>query len=124
MNNTTDLIDRYIAMWNGPDGERRRGLIAETWTEDSSYIDPVMSSQGRDGIDSMVQGVQERFPGHRFRRISDVDAHNDRVRFKWELAPESGPAVVEGTDFGVMSEGRLQTITGFFDTKPASQSGQ
>lgn len=28
MSNFTDLIDRYIAIWNETDAERRRGLIA------------------------------------------------------------------------------------------------
>ena len=34
MENPTDLIDRYIAMWNETDAERRRALIARTWTEE------------------------------------------------------------------------------------------
>jgi hypothetical protein len=125
MSNLTDLIDRYIAMWNDTDAARRRNLITQTWTEAASYLDPVMNGEGQAGIDAMVQGVQARFPGHRFRRTSDVDAHHDRVRFSWELAPEDGPAVVNGTDFGVVAaDGRLQTITGFFDHTPASRSGQ
>jgi hypothetical protein len=36
MDNLTQLIDRYIAMWNETDAERRRTLIAETWTENAS----------------------------------------------------------------------------------------
>jgi hypothetical protein len=120
MSKLTDLIDRYIAMWNETDGARRRALIAQTWTETASYVDPVMTGDGRNGIDAMVQGVQERFPGHRFRRTSEVEAHHDRVRFTWDLAPESGPPVVTGTDFGIVGpDERLQTITGFFDNVAA-----
>lgn len=116
MSNLTDLIDRYIAMWNETDAERRRDLIARTWTESASYLDPAVQGDGRTGIDAMVTAVQERFPGHRFRRTSDVEAHHDRVRFRWELAPTGGPAIVEGTDFGVVAANdRLQMITGFFD---------
>src|SRR5689334_20972989 len=120
MSNLVDLIDRYIAAWNETDGERRRDLIARTWTEDASYADPVMQGDGRTGIDAMVRGVQERFPGHRFRRTSDVDAVRDRVRFSWELAPDGGAPVVGGTDFAIVAaDGRLQTVTGFFDQAPA-----
>lgn len=123
MSNLTELIDGYIAMWNETDAERRRNLIEKTWTESASYLDPVMNGEGQSGIDAMVQGVQEKFPGHRFHRTSDIDSHNDRVRFSWNLAPEGGPAVVVGTDFGIIAaDGRLQTITGFFDHTPASQS--
>jgi hypothetical protein len=123
MNNLTDLIDGYIAMWNETDAERRRDLIARTWTEAASYLDPVMQGEGQAGIDAMVQGVQERFPGYRFRRTSEVDGHHDRVRFAWELGPEGGPALAGGVDFGLVAEDRLQAITGFFDfaPKPAGQ---
>src|SRR3984885_433992 len=116
MNTLTDLIDRYIATWNEADGGRRRDLIAQTWGEGASYLDPMLQGEGREGIDTMIVGVQEKFPGHRFRRTGEVESHHDRVRFTWELAPEGGNAVVSGTDFGVVApDNRLATITGFFD---------
>ena len=91
MSTVTELIDRYFAMWNETDGKRRRDLIAQVWTESASYLDPVLQGKGHAGIDTMVQGVHERFPGHRFRRTSDVDAHHDHVRFSWELGPTAAP---------------------------------
>jgi hypothetical protein len=114
----TELVDGYIAMWNETDGARRRALIARIWTENPAYVDPVAEGDGRAGIDAMVEGVQQRFPGHRFRRTGAVDAHHDRIRFGWELAPESGPALVKGTDMGVVAGGRFAEITGFFDQVP------
>ena len=123
MSNFTELIDRYIDTWNETDDERRRELIAQTWTEDATYIDPMMKGDGHAGINDMIQAVQERFAGHRLRRTSDIDAHNGRVRFSWELAPEGGNPVAGGIDFGVIAaDGRLQTITGFFDNAPAVQT--
>jgi len=118
MSNFTDLIDRYIATWNETEAERRRDLIARTWTEDSTYLDPLMRGEGRGGIDDMIRGVQAQFPGLLFRRTSDVDAHNNRVRFAWELGPEGGPALTGGVDFGVIDGDRLQAITGFLDFAP------
>ena len=116
MNTLTDLIDRYIATWNETDSGRRRDLIAQTWSEGANYIHPILQGDGRDGIDAMIASVQERFPGHRFRRTGDVESHHDRVRFTWDLAPEDGEAVVRGTDFGVVTpDHQLQAITGFFD---------
>lgn len=121
MTNLTELIDRYIAMWNETDGARRRDLIARTWSETARYVDPLMRGDGRAGIDAMVAGVQERFPGYRFRRTSPVDAHNGQVRFAWDLAPEDGPTLAAGVDFGVIAaDGRLDSITGFLDHAPGS----
>jgi hypothetical protein len=117
----TDLIDRYIAVWNETNAGRRRELFARTWTENGRYVDPLMQGEGQAGIDAMFASVQERFPGYRFRRTSPVDAHNGRLRFAWHLAPVGGPALAAGVDFGVIAaDGRLQSITGFLDHAPST----
>jgi len=116
MINLTEAIDGYFAAWNETEAERRRAVIVQTWADDASYLDPLMQGTGHAGIDAMIAAVQERFAGHQFRLTGAVDAHHDRVRFSWELVPESGSAVVAGIDFGVVAaDGRLQSITGFLD---------
>ena len=74
----------------------------------------------------MIRGVHARFPGYRFVLTSPVDAHRDRVRFSWKLMPPGAPvsdeALVKGTDFGIIAaDGRLQSITGYFDQLPVAQ---
>jgi len=102
--------------------DRRVAPARSDRAEDASYLDPVMQGNGQAEIDAMVRGVHERFPGHRFRRTSDPDAHHDRVRFSWKLAPEGSAAVVSGTDFAVVAaDQRLQTVTGFFDHVAVAQ---
>lgn len=121
MNNTNELVNRYFAVWNETDAAKRRALIAQTWADDASYLDPIMRGEGHTGIDALVQGVQERFSGLRFRQLNNVDAHNNHLRFSWELAPEGGSMVVAGTDFAtVAGDGRLQTVVGFLDHVPAA----
>ncbi len=115
-----ELVDRYIAMWNETDPARRRELIQRLWTDDCAHLDPTARVAGRDGIDGLVGTVQGRFPGCRFRRTSEVDSHNGRLRFSWELAPDRGAPAVSGTDFGAVAEdGRLRSVTSFFDAVPA-----
>lgn len=110
-----DVVDRYIAMWNEVDAARRRGLITRTWVDDASYLDPLLSGEGHDGIDAMVKAVHDQYPGHRFKRTSDVNGHHDRAQFSWELGPERGPALVKGVDFVTLSgDGYLKSVTGFF----------
>jgi hypothetical protein len=110
-----ELVDRYIAMWNETDAARRRSLIAAIWADGASYLDPVLSGEGREGIDAMVKVVHEKYPGHRFKRISNINAHHDRAQFSWELGSEQGPVLVKGIDFATLStEGRLKSVTGFF----------
>ncbi|MFI5013555.1 MAG: nuclear transport factor 2 family protein [Hyphomicrobiales bacterium] len=120
MTNPNDLIDRYFAMWNETNAERRRDLIAATWADDARYVDPMLEGEGRKGIDAMVAAVHQRFPGLKFRRTGKIDLHHDRVRFSWELAPDDGPVFADGVDFGVLAaDGRLRAITGFIDHAPA-----
>src|SRR3546814_2921474 len=81
----SDLIDRYIAAWNETDPGRRRDLVARVWTDDATYVDPLMRGDGAAGIDAIIAGVQAQFPGWRFARTGRVDAYADRVRFSWEI---------------------------------------
>lgn len=119
MSDLVEIVDRYFDMWNERDPVKRRILIGRIWSERATYVDPLMLSVGQAEIDAMVAGVQERFPGLRFRRATEIDVHHDRVRFGWELGPEDGPAVASGVDFGVLSaDQRLETITGFMDQAP------
>ncbi|MGA3251674.1 MAG: nuclear transport factor 2 family protein [Paraburkholderia sp.] len=121
MNAHTDLIDRYFAAWNETDTASRRELIAETWTADAAYLDPLLSGDGHDGIDAMIHAVHQRFPGHTFRRTTEVDGFANRLRFSWELASADGTPIVKGLDFGVVdTSGRLQAVTGFLDAMPGA----
>jgi hypothetical protein len=116
MPDVAKLVDRYFAIWNEQDGPRRRALIAETWSETATYVDPKLNAEGHEGLDAMVRTVQEHYPGLSFRRLGEIDAHHDRIRFAWSFAPESGQALARGLDVAVIaSDGRLQAVTGFFD---------
>src|SRR5882762_1300042 len=84
------------------------------------YVDPMLEAEGHAGLSEMVTGVQARFPGHRFRRVSGIDTHHDQVRFAWELVAPDGAVVVGGIDIGALAaDGRLRHIAGFFGAPPA-----
>jgi hypothetical protein len=118
MSEENGLVDRYIALWNETDRERRRALVACTFGEGASYADPLMAGDGRDAIDDMVAAAQQRFPGHRVRRLGEIDRHHDRIRFRWELVAPAGAAIAEGTDFATVAGARLEAVTGFIDRMP------
>jgi hypothetical protein len=117
MTDTTTLVDQYVAIWNERDAEQRAALIAETWTEDAVYLDPLMSGNSAAEIDAMIEGAQLQFPRHEIRKLGAVDAHNDRMRFSWELVNvDDGTRLLVGTDFAtVAKDGRLSAVTGFLD---------
>jgi hypothetical protein len=115
MTTDTDIIDTYIDMWNEQDADKRRVLIDKAWADEPSYLDPQLEAEGRDGLSDMVATVHQHYPGHVFRRRSDVDVHHDRIRFAWDLVAPDGAVFVAGIDVGEVAEdGRLRRITGFF----------
>ena len=116
-----NLIHRYIDAWNEPDGERRRALVAAVWTDDGTYVDPLMSGAGHDSLATMIGLAQQQFPEHRFELSFGPDAHNDRVRFAWRLYGPGGDApVAAGSDFATVAEdGRLSSVTGFLESPAA-----
>lgn len=90
MTDATTTVNRYIETWNERDPERRRALVAQTFSDDASYLDPARSGAGHDGIDATIETAQEQFPGHRIELSFGPDAHSDRVRFAWELVGPDG----------------------------------
>jgi len=120
MGDATTIVDTYLAMWNETDAKRRAQLIERAWSGDGRYADPMLEAQGHAALSEMVAGVHAKFPGHRFRRRSGVDAHHNQLRFAWDLATPDGAVVVAGIDVGALAaDGRLERITGFFGEAPA-----
>ena len=111
-----------LPYWNETDPVRRLELIEQTWTQDASYIEPLMAAHGHAELNDGVSGLQSQFPGHELRPAGGVDAHHDRVRWSWELLSPAGAApLAAGTNVGVLaSDGRLREVTGFFDFTPAA----
>jgi hypothetical protein len=119
MSDVTTTVDTYLAMWNETDAARRAELIARAWAGDGRYVDPLLEAEGHAALNEMVAGVQAKFPGHRFRRLSGVDTHHDELRFAWELVAPDGAVVVAGIDVGTLAaDRRLRRITGFFGELP------
>src|SRR5690349_19933159 len=112
-NTITSVVDTYIAAWNEGDPHRRRALVGETWADDGTYLDPLMSGAGPDEIAAMIGAAQAQFPGHRFELSFVPDAHNGRVRWAWNMVGDGDP-VEAGVDFATLApDGRLDAVTGF-----------
>jgi len=117
MTDITTVVHNYIALWNETTPEDRRALVADTFADESSYLDPLMSGTGHAGIDAMVAGAQKQFPGARFELSAGPDQHHDRVRFAWRLVgADGGEPVAAGVDFATLGDdGRLRAVTGFLE---------
>jgi hypothetical protein len=113
------LAAGYIAAWNQTDAVGRKRLIAGNFTDAVSYRDPVMQGDGHDGLDQLIAGVHQRFPGFRFTLKGEPQGFGDILRFSWTLGPDGVEAPIEGTDYVVVENGKMARVTGFLDKVPA-----
>jgi len=122
MTDINTIVANYIAAWNQTDPDKRRAVIADTWTEQGSYLDSHRDSTGHDAIDAMIGAVQQMFPGYRFRLCSGIEKHHDRVRFSWQAGGAAdAPLFFAGTDFATIGpDGRFAAVTGFTDAMPSA----
>jgi SnoaL-like domain len=119
MSEVQTLVQRYIETWNETDPRRRGALIAQVFTEDASYTDPLASVRGHDAIDQLVAAAQTQFAGLEFSLGTPIDAHHEQARFGWHLGvPGTGSPLAIGFDVAVMDNGRLREVYGFLDKTP------
>ena len=125
-----ELADRYLALWNEPDADRRRRMIAELWTEDGRHIlqppqeiraiaaqpgiglTAILEARGYDEIEARAASAYDHWvasEGLRFRGRDDADRLDDVVQFHWEAVAGDGEVVVVGLDFLVLAaDGRIE----------------
>ncbi|MEU5540194.1 hypothetical protein [Streptomyces sp. NPDC020362] len=107
------LTDKYVAVWNEPDAERRRTAIRDLWSDDAVHVlQPpkelvqaaeglgfdglVLEARGHDALEFRVARAHEEFvaPGtFVFRSRDDADRLHDIVKFHWEMTPRDGGEV-------------------------------
>lgn len=110
----------YLAVWNEDNPAARAAAAQQLFAEEVTYTDPLAAARGRQGLTDVITGVQQQFPGWRFRRSGVADGHGNHMRFSWELGPEGGAAPVAGFDVAVLGDdGRICQVVGFLDRVPA-----
>jgi hypothetical protein len=110
------LWQRYSRIWSADRATREVELPA-CLVDAFSYCDVNGLIEGHAALSNYMDGFQQSIQGGRFR-IRSVIHHHDRMLAEWErLGP--GDAVLQtGRSFAtVAGDGRLASITGFFDTK-------
>lgn len=124
MTDFTALARRYVDAFNEQDPAARKAVVAELFTTDCGYTDPLAEVTGHDGVDGFLAAAQDKLPGFEFRLLGDVDAHHNLARFRWQAAPPEvlaagGEPPVVGFDVVVVRDGRICRVHGFLDAVPA-----
>jgi hypothetical protein len=125
MSEINGLVDRYVAVWNEPDADRRRKGIAELWVEDGAHFTPSLEARGYEALEDRVAGAHGKWvrtEGFIFRSSNNAEGHHDVVTFNWEMVPAAGgEAAAVGRDFLVLGDdGRIQLDYQFVEMLPRS----
>lgn len=116
MTDPKTIAEEYLAVWNEDDDGLRRRMLAEGWSSEARYVDPLMSGLGRDGVASMIEAARGQFPGHGFALRGAPDGYGPFVRFSWTLGSPDGAPVVGGMDVVRLDhQGRIAEVVGFLD---------
>ena len=125
-----ELADRYLALWNEPDGDRRRQTVAELWTRDARHlVQPpdeiravaaqpgiamaaILEARGHREIEARAAGAHEHWVGSEglsFRARDDADRLADVVKLHWEAVAADGTVFAVGLSFLVLAaDGRIE----------------
>ena len=97
---TGELADRYVAVWNEPDAERRQAIVADLGTDDGEHVlmplhehraaaaaqrmQAVLEARGHRELEDRVSDAYERIIAsgeYDFRRRDDAERLCDVVKF-------------------------------------------
>src|SRR3954463_11632081 len=124
MNETQALAEKYVALWNESDADRRRRTITELWAEDGRHIlqppqeiraiaaqpgiamTAILRAQGYEEIEARAASVYEHWVGSEglsFRGRDDADRLADVVKLHWEAVAKDGTVSAVGLTFLVLT---------------------
>ena len=121
-----ELAEKYLALWNEPDADRRRRMIAELWTEEGRHIlqppqeirgiaaqpgiglTAILEARGYKEIEARAASAYERWvasEGLSFRGRDDAERLGDVVKFHWEAVAKDDEVFAGGLSVLVLAAG-------------------
>ena len=132
----SQLVERYAAVWNEPDAERRRQAVNQLWTEDAVHVlqppqavrqaaaalavEATFQARGHRELQERVARAYREFvaPGeYTFRARPDAARLGDVVKFRWEMVARNGEVAAVGLEFVTLAaDGRIRTDHQFIES--------
>jgi hypothetical protein len=125
-----ELAEKYLALCNEPDADRRRQMIADLWTEDGRHIlqppqeiraiaarpglamTAILQARGYEQIEARAASAYEHWVGSQglsLQSRDDAERLADVVKFHWQAVAKNGEVITVGLNFLVIAaDGRIQ----------------
>jgi hypothetical protein len=121
---TDTQAEKYVALWNEPDADRRRRMIAELWAQDGRHIlqppqeiraiaaqpgiglTAILEARGYAEIEARATSAYEHWVGSEglsFRGRDDADRLGDVVKLHWEAVAKDGTVFAVGLSILVLA---------------------
>jgi hypothetical protein len=112
----TPTWEQYASTWSALDAGERRRRFETCLAPDCVYTDPNVRTVGYDELASYMEGFQAQLPRGGFATRA-INAHHDNLLVHWDMVDGDGTTVGVGSSFATVgADGRLSSMTGFFDT--------
>src|SRR5882672_11978045 len=105
------LHANLVQVFGERDRQRRQAAIAAIYAPDAVLYEPHAAATGYEAIDEAVAALLASLPSE-FAITAQGPAvgHHGIARLRWSAGPANGPAMVTGTDVGLVAEGRIRSL--------------
>jgi hypothetical protein len=125
-----ELAETYVALWNEPDADQRRRMIAKLWVDTGRHVlqppqeirelaaqpgiamTAILQARGHEEIEARAASVYDHWVGSEglsFRGRHDADRLDDVVKLHWEAIAKDGAVFAVGLSFLVLAgDGRIE----------------
>jgi hypothetical protein len=109
------LVDRYFALWNEPDPQRRAAALQESVEDQVQFRDDFAAIQGRADLADHVTASRLHMPGLTLARDGEPLQCQGTALVDWSArGPDGAPRGRGTTVFDLGPSGRLARIVGFW----------
>ena len=106
----------YSQAWKVPTAQEKRVLMEKSLNQDCVYTDPMTQAKGWDELLAYMLKFHEDVPGGFFETIQFM-THNNRSVARWQMRNAQNETIGDGISYVEFdNDGRLKTMTGFFET--------
>jgi uncharacterized protein YndB with AHSA1/START domain len=113
--NAAATVDAWFAMWSEPKADVRHRELDRIAASDLMMLDRFSTIYGIDDVRAHVDAVHQHMPGSVLRRDGDVQHCQGQLLAKWTVAGADGPRGAGTNVFLVDADGRIQSVTGFWN---------
>lgn len=122
MRDAPESFVHYLAAWNEREPDRIRRHLDLSVTNDVLFVDPANTTIGPDQLESMIREARAAMPGATYHRVTGIDGHNRRYRYRWEVRIDA-QVIAAGMDVTtVNTSDRIERIDGFFGDLPTADA--